>query len=106
MTVSGTPSRPSVVDDDAGEAGAGRRPGAASRAAARVQAPRGTAAASARRRWAPIHRDQPDTEIEERRIPGRTDDLRYQANAEDPGRSRWPELKARIGTAGYDPGAA
>jgi hypothetical protein len=39
-------------------------------------------------------------------MPGRTSDLRYQVNLEDPRRSRWPELKARISTAGYDPGAA
>jgi len=31
---------------------------------------------------------------------------RYQANAENPASCRWPELKARISTAGYDPGAA
>lgn len=42
----------------------------------------------------------------EPRMPGRTSDLRYQVNLEDPRRSRWPELKARISTAGYDPGAA
>ncbi|GAA1843839.1 hypothetical protein ACFFOM_03860 [Microlunatus capsulatus] len=46
------------------------------------------------------------TRPERPRVRGRTDDLRYQANAEDPGRARWPELKARISTAGFDPGAA
>lgn len=42
----------------------------------------------------------------EPRVQGRTSDLRYEVNDEDPRLSRWPELKARISTAGFDPGAA
>lgn len=107
MTESGSPGRHIVVADGAGEAGVGRRPGTTSRTAVAVHALGGAASATpTRRRTAPCHRDQAGAEPDEPRTPGRTSDLRYQVNAEDPGRSRWPELKARIGTAGYDPGAA
>ncbi len=44
--------------------------------------------------------------VPEPRTQGRTSDLRYEANDEDPQLSRWPELKARISTAGFDPGVA
>lgn len=39
-------------------------------------------------------------------VLGAAGDLRYQVNREDPARCRWPELKSRISTGGYDPGAA
>jgi hypothetical protein len=39
-------------------------------------------------------------------VEGEFGQPRYQANAENPASCRWPELKARISTAGYDPGAA
>lgn len=47
-----------------------------------------------------------ETSPPELRVRGRTSDLRFTVNQEDPSRCRWPELKGRITTAGYDPGAA